>query len=188
MLVAVVASVTTASAEDTEGRYAVKGSGQMPCAEFTRALADRTEAATQALSWLAGYLTAINASEDATFDIVSWQSEGMIAQALDARCKANPDEPLAKAVEAMVAIMRPDRIAIQETPIEVKLGQRKRVLYPSVITRMQSALKTAGADVDVNGEFDEATERALRDFQRNASLAATGFPDSITLFRLLNTN
>lgn len=184
--VAVLGLLSTATAETASGRYAVKGIGLMSCADFTSEMARQTPKAKEALAWLAGYLTAVNASEDETFDIVSWQSEGMIAQALDARCKAKADEPLAGAIEAMVSTMRPDRVVDEDKLVEIRVGQRQRLLYTSVLRRMQTRLRERGAAVDVTGEYDEPTRQALRVFQRQSKLADSGYPDSITLFRLFN--
>lgn len=183
-LIAALLICGAASAEDAQGRYAVKGMGQMPCSSFTDELEAQSEEARRALAWIAGYLTAINAESDRTFDIVSWQSEGMIARALDARCRSNPGEPLAAAVEAMVATMRGDRITEEDELTTVRAAGRERVLYGSVIRRLQASLEARGEDVVVSGRFDDATRGGLRRFQRDEGLAVTGFPDSLTLFRL----
>ncbi|MEM9840863.1 MAG: peptidoglycan-binding domain-containing protein, partial [Pseudomonadota bacterium] len=173
--------------EDAAGRYAVKGAGLMPCATFTKEIAAQSDKASNALAWIAGYLTATNANAPGTFDIVSWQSEGMVAQALNARCNANPEEPLAQAIAAMVATMQPDAISAEERPVMVKVGRRERALYPSVVTRMQKALAANNEGLSVTGSFDESTEEALRAFQKEAKLVVTGFPDSITLYRLFES-
>jgi len=183
---AVLSLLSTAAAETASGRYAVKGIGLMSCEDFTSEMARQTPQAKEVLAWLAGYLTATNASEDETFDIVSWQSEGMIAQALETRCLANAKEPVAQAIEAMVATMRPDRITDEDRLVTIRVGSRERFLYSSVIRRAQLMLNKRKAGLTVNGTFDDETRRALRDFQRDAELADTGFPDSITLFRLFN--
>ena len=187
LLLAGLALFGAGHAEDGDGRYAVKGAGLMTCATFNEELSKTYEKAQAALAWIAGYLTAVNASNEGTFDIVSWQSDGMIAQALTARCSANPDEPLAQVTAAMVATMQTDKITAEERPVSIKVGRRERVLYPSVIVRMQEALVSEQNDVKASGSFDEATKDALRAFQREQSLAVTGFPDSITLFRLFQS-
>lgn len=178
--------VTSASAEDVDGRYAIKGVGQMSCATFNEALDAEREDAKAALIWLSGYLTGINASVPETFDVVSWQSEGMIAQALRNRCASSPEEPLAQAIAAMVETMKLDRISSSDEAVTIDVGERSRVLYRSVIRRMQSELSQIDEKIDESGVFDKRTENALRTFQRQSDLAATGFPDSITLFRLFN--
>lgn len=173
-----------ASAGDAGGKYAVKGVGLMPCATFTAALAEQAPEAKDALTWLAGYLTAINAAEEGTFDIVSWQSEGLIAQALSGRCAANPDEPLAQAVAAMVATMTPDRVAREDRLVTVKTAERERLLYASVIERMNLRLIEQGASLQTSGSFTDESRAALRSFQRTKGLAVTGFPDAVTLATL----
>ena len=178
--------LTQGWAGDNEGRYAVKGVGLMSCQTFADGLENQSSEARDALMWLAGYLTAINASSGETFDIVSWQSEGMIAQALSAACGNQPDQPLAQAVAAMVETMRPDRVSSEDILVEIRVGEQSRMLYQSVLRRIQDALSETDEAVEPTGTFDDVTEASLRSFQARAGLAVTGFPDSMTVYNLLH--
>jgi len=46
---------------------------------------------------------------------------------------------------------------------------------------LQIALATLGFGCPVNGEFDEATAAALRDFQRNMDLPISGEADDLSV-------
>ncbi|MEO1041145.1 MAG: peptidoglycan-binding domain-containing protein [Pseudomonadota bacterium] len=173
-------------AKDVDGHYAVKGTGQMTCAAFNTALSDQSPDAKAALNWVAGYLTAVNATTTETFDIVSWQSEGMITRTLSVRCASVPNMPLARAVSDMVGMMIPDRISSNDELVTITVATRSRTIYRSVIRRMQKKLERLEEDVDASGEFDAITQETLRRYQASVGIAETGFPDSVTLLKLFS--
>ena len=45
---------------------------------------------------------------------------------------------------------------------------------PEVISHLQSQLKERGYDVEIDGDLDRKTQRALRDFQRDNDLPLAG--------------
>lgn len=88
-----------------------------------------------------------------------------------AACGGAPKRP--RSVQA-------DRPAGEE-PIAVR---PRSILSTSAIEDIQRSLSARGYEVDVSSEFDRSTERAIRRFQEQHGLAATGMPDLATLRRL----
>ncbi len=173
-----------AHAEDTEGRFAAKGAGAASCTEFASAFEARDETAKDMLLWVAGYLTAANRFLPETYDIVSWQTDGLIATSLASWCERNPQARLYDAVGAMVEELSGDRVRERDETVRISVGERERELYVSVLRRVQERLAEEGYDVRQSGRFDAATRTAIRRYQGAVGLAATGFPDSLTLARL----
>lgn len=58
------------------------------------------------------------------------------------------------------------------------------ILPPWAIEDVQQALKSRGYKLDVSARYDRETEDAVRAFQREQELAATGMPDAATLRKL----
>jgi peptidoglycan hydrolase-like protein with peptidoglycan-binding domain len=58
------------------------------------------------------------------------------------------------------------------------------MLDKEAVTKIQRALNDKGHKVAVSGKLDQATEVALKKFQKAQSQPATGFPDYDTLKRL----
>ena len=171
-------------AGDSEGRYAAKGPGLMPCSTFLSQLQSQGEGATLAMVWFSGYLSAANAFIDDTYDLVSWQSDGMLANLLAGRCSQSPDRPLVSAANEVVQLIGSGRITSAEQPERVKVGELERLIYPSVVRQIQQALKDNGQSLTVDGDFGPGTQRAIRSFQENKGLETTGFPDALTLIAL----
>jgi len=65
----------------------------------------------------------------------------------------------------------------EETPRIIKIGRLEPV---DSISGLQQRLRNLGYDCAVSGTLDEPTRRALRSFQRRASLTVTGEADSET--------
>jgi peptidoglycan hydrolase-like protein with peptidoglycan-binding domain len=101
-----------------------------------------------------------------------------------------PDaEPEPGAASGKAKVEQPDRPS--DRGVEPK-GDRPRIpaapealLAEGAIGDLQAALASRGLlGEHRRGELDDATSRALRRFQEQEGLAATGFPDRETLSRL----
>lgn len=174
-----------ASAGDAEGRYAPKGAGLMPCSMFLKQLqSEQPESAGVALVWLTGYLSAANAFLDDTYDLVTWQNDGILANILAARCAQNPDRPIAAAANEVVQALGGSRLKSAEQPERVTVGERETVLYPTVIRQLQQALKDNGQSIVVDGDFGPGTSNAIKAYQASKGIPQSGFPDAITMIGL----
>ena len=174
-----------ALAGDKEGRFAAKGPGLMPCSMFLQQLqGQQQEGAAVALIWLTGYLSAANAFLDDTYDLVTWQNDGILANILAARCSQNPDRPIAAAANEVVQALGGSRLRTAEQPKTVKVGEQQALLYPSTVRQLQQALKDSGQSLTVDGDFGPGTSNALKAYQKAKGLPQSGFPDALTMIAL----
>lgn len=171
-------------AADPAGAFAVKGVGAARCETYAKALQDESPDAGAMLAWVAGYITAVNQLRAATFDIVSWQTDAIVATSLAAYCDKHPAAQLYVAVDAMSAELFDDRIVEKSPIIEIAVGDRRRQIYVAALVWTQKRLAARGYAVTASGAFDAATRGAIAQFQTSIGLAPTGFPDSATLTRL----
>ena len=92
---------------DTQGQYAVLGSGTALCSTYSQARQAKSYLVYAA--WLTGYLTARNMQSDATYDLSSRAGlEGMLGW-LDTWCKANPTRQFAAAAYELTIYLYPSR-------------------------------------------------------------------------------
>jgi hypothetical protein len=171
-------------AGDAEGRYAVKGIGLMPCQNFLQSLQQQSGEAAFVMSWFSGYLSAANMTVDGTYDLVSWQDEAVLANALASVCSQMPEQPVAAAAARIIPGLAQERIQSAEQLEPITVGERRTAMYPSVIRRMQQALKDSGQSITVDGDFGPGSQNALKAFQTARGIEATGFPDPMTMVAL----
>lgn len=181
---AATALSATAHAGDAEGRYAIKGVGLVPCSAFIQSLQQQQQEAGLFLSWLSGYLTGANVFAENTYDMVSWQDEGVLANALASTCSQMPDQPVGVAASQLLPLLAQTRIPTAEKPEEIVVGEQRRLLYPSVVRALQQGLKDKGQTLTVDGDFGPGTQTAIRAFQKSAGIPETGFPDAVTMIAL----
>ncbi|NRA30558.1 MAG: peptidoglycan-binding protein [Parvularculaceae bacterium] len=174
---------SSASAGDTEGRYAVKGVGLMPCKMFIEQVQQGSPQAAAVVSWLDGYVSGANMLIDDTYDLVSWQ-DGVLPNILASTCAQAPDQPVAVMAGEIVKLLGPQRVVSAERPETITVGEAKRLMYPSVVKAMQQKLKDNGIAVGVDGDFGPGTQRAISGFQTANNLPSTGFPDPRTMVAL----
>lgn len=173
-------------AADDNGQFAIKGIGLRTCQEFVAARETQSPQYFQFGGWMEGYLSATNRYEEETFDLVPWQSSGVLASWLETFCKRNPDATFVRAVAMLVNALGRDRLTIRSEFVEFEIDGETRYVYASTLHRVQRALVERGYYQGTpNGALDAATREALERFQTGAGLTATGFPDSATLAKLL---
>jgi hypothetical protein len=179
-----------ASAADRAGNYAVKGFGQANCVDLSRiAASSKPEELAPFLQWLAGYLTAANAYERETYDLLSWQSDRVIATSLIGYCRANPKVAVGVAAAKMVESLRATRVVAMGPFQTLTLNGQQIRFYDETVLRMKRAL---AAQAGYQGPIDRALNTpALRDallrFQAARKIPQTGLPDEATLVTLFGT-
>jgi hypothetical protein len=171
-----------ALAADVTGRFAIKGVGQAACQDVVRASAGQPQDVAPFLHWLAGYLSAANLYEVQTFDLLAWQTDGVIFQSLISYCRDNPKTALALAAGKMVESLRQTRVqragGFQLLTIN---GQQIR-FYDETMIRMKQILATAvGFRGPMDARWTPAVADALRRYQQLRRLPVTGLPDEATL-------
>jgi hypothetical protein len=179
-------AVGLAHAGDQEGRYAVKGIGLLPCQGFLQAAEGQGPEAGLVMTWLSGYMSAANMLIDGTYDLQSWQDDNVLANALAATCSQMPEQPVAVAATQIIRGLGGERVTKAERLREIKVDGQQTALYPTVIRRVQQRLKDGGQAVTVDGDFGPGSQNALKAFQTQVGLPATGFPDSRTMIALFS--
>ena len=175
------------NAADADGRFTVKGAGATACSRFTDAVQSKDAELISFAGWMEGYLSAMNRYEDRVFDIAGWRGTEVMLAALAGYCAANPETGFHEAVAKMAAQMRPAAVTRQTPTVTVDNGDGATVsVHRDTIRRLQSQLALRGLyDGAADGEWSDAVAAALRIFQEEKQVPATGLPDQFTLVHLL---
>lgn len=174
-------------AADDNGQFAIKGMGPATCQRFVAARNAQSREYFQFGGWINGYLSATNRYEQQTFDVVPWQSTGLLAGWLARFCQRNPDAPFVRAVAMMVNTLGKERLTARSELVEAQVGDQVVYIYESILRRVQERLSERGHYTGAaTGNFDSQTREALERFQREAGLKLTGLPDQPTLAKLLS--
>ncbi|MXP43082.1 peptidoglycan-binding domain-containing protein [Allopontixanthobacter sediminis] len=171
-----------------DNAFAVEGAGRLDCASFNTARQDKSSAEYQRMiGFVEGYLSAANRYEPNTFDLTPWHNAAAFDIILNSHCAEHGQDTLISVVQRMVTGLRPVRIASFSPLVEVGDETHKTYVYETILGRAQAALKTRGLySGEETGKFSPEMREALKAFQRQASLDATGVPDPATLWFLLN--
>ncbi len=183
-LVMLAAGSSRAAAPD--GSFAIRGIGSGTCGELVKAVDARSPEVAWFAHWLDGYVTAVNRYRADTFDVAPWPGTRLLLMLVDAHCRGNRDQPLYEVVHQLVVLLGTQRLVDRSEPVEIRVGERRRMLYRAVVRRLQRALIERKLLADrADGIFGPRTRKAVAAFQRKAGLEATGFPDDETLYKLL---
>ena len=175
-----------ASAADSQGNFALKGAGFLPCQVFVTERQKKSNIYYMIGGWLEGFISAHNKYVDNTYDITSFESLELLLWVIDDHCKSNPEDRLYSVTNSILIQLSRDRLQNYSPKVDIKSGQRTTVLYEETIRRVQARLADLGLYKDaVDGHYTEATKSALMAFQSDNDLEMTGFPDQTTLWRLL---
>lgn len=181
-----VLSAASALAEDSSGKFAIKGAGVLPCQVFVAERAKRSDVYRLAAGWVEGYVSAYNRFTADTFDIASFESSELLLSVMHKHCEGHPQDRLHAVLHSMLTALHPDRLSVESERMHIKDGERTTMLYRETIRRMQAELSRRGLYAGVaDGRFTDETRSALAAFQTELKLEATGFPDQLTLWRLL---
>jgi murein L,D-transpeptidase YcbB/YkuD len=184
--VALLAWCSATQAADENGQFAIKGMGLLPCQDYVQARKEQTPQYFQFGGWMEGYLSATNRYEKDTFDLTPWQTSGVLASWLESFCERNPEVQFVRAVATLVNVLGKDRLTTRSELVEFEANGGTHSVYASTLRRAQQELVKRGLSKDtMSGKLDEETVAALRRFQAESGLEATGLPDPATLARLL---
>ncbi|ANK79459.1 MAG: hypothetical protein TEF_00650 [Rhizobiales bacterium NRL2] len=185
---ALAAAATPATAADGQGRFAVKGAGQVSCQKFIQMRQNkdsREYAMTQ--GWIQGYLTASNRHMPDTFDLTPWQSTELIATLIEESCQGGSDARLAAMAGAVAQGLSEHRLDSNSPTQQFSVAGQNYVMHKATIAQMQRRLQDMGAyNGAIDGSFGPNTQGAIQKFQSAVDgLDATGAPTQVTLFYLL---
>jgi hypothetical protein len=175
----------SAEAADSQGRYAAHGLGPVPCKRFVEMCEKGADECKLTGTWVAGFLTAFNALNKDTFDILPWQQPEVVAEGAFNLCRRNPDAALVEAVTQVVKILYQQRIAAASERVQIGEGRNAAYLYKDTIRDLQERLIASGhLKGKADGAFGPGSKAALEAFQKDAGLEVTGVPNQRTLVAL----
>ena len=175
-----------ASRADVDGGFTIRGAGLLSCAVYTEEREKRSSAYYMIGGWLDGYITAINQYAPDTYDVASFESTELFTAIMDSHCQDNPEDRLFSVVNTLVTRITDDRLRTGSPFVNAQVGDRTTQLYQTVVRRMQAKLLSLGFyEGESTGQVDSATQAAVARFQESIDFNPTGFPDQMTLWRLL---
>ncbi len=176
-------------AADEQGRYGVRGAGLVSCDVYEREREARSSVYHVIGGWIDGYITGSNQHAIATYDVTSFESTEMLAAVISENCKQHPKATVFAVLRSLIDQASQDRLKQSSEKIPVRDGDRTVLLYERLVERVQRRLAAAEFyQGDIDGTFNPATRDALKLFQQSRQLEPTGFPDQVTLWRLLKSD
>jgi hypothetical protein len=175
----------SAEAADSQGRFAAHGLGRVPCKSFVEMCEKGADECKLTGTWVAGYLSAFNALNKDTFDILPWQQPELVAEGAFNLCRRNPDAALVQTVNEVVKILYPQRVAAATERVQIGEGKGAAYLYRDTVKDVQERLIATGhLKGKADGAFGPGSKAALEAFQKDAGLEVTGVPNMRTLMAL----
>ena len=167
--------------------YALRGAGQLSCAQYLQAYEEQGSVLYMTAGWIDGYVTALNRLEAGVFEHLSWQETGLVLDLLRNHCNANQDDVLANAVHLFVRATASTRLTEASELVEIPVPGGSSVLdvYQATIARVQRTLAELGHyNSTVDGLYGPGTAAAIRAFQAEHEMPESGLPDQRTLLVL----
>lgn len=175
-----------AAAADNSGNFAVRGAGLVTCELYQRERQAQSAAYLVTAAWVDGYITATNQHMADTYDVASFESTELLAEVLAAHCADHPQDRVFPVVNNLLEKLYQDRLRKRSHKQAVTADGRSVELYEETIRRVQRALAQRNFyQGPVSGRFNQDTRAAVQAFQRSVNFRDTGFPDQVTLWRLL---
>ena len=185
MLVA-VACMWSASvhAVDAQGRYTVKGAGLATCGKFLELAKTGGREFYMFAGFVHGYLSASNALNEQTYDLVPWQSDKVMLHSIAKVCAKHKERRFGEIMRRLVKSLMAQRLTEYSDLLKVP-GEGVKPLYREVVFRLQTRLKALGHyNAEPTSQYDAATTAAVKAFQATVALPTTGHADQATIQRL----
>jgi hypothetical protein len=181
-----VAVAPRAGADDARGQYAVRGAGLISCGLYMQQRSTQGDIYLMTAAWVDGYVTGVNQHSADTYDVLPFEGAELLMSILDNHCKDHPKDPVFGVLNSLFQKLWPGRLTQRSEKTAVVVGERKIEIYTAIIVRMQQALHALGLyDGPANGAFSEQTGEALKRYQTSIGFDPSGFPDQMTVWRLL---
>ncbi len=175
-------------AADKDNNFAVKGLAAASCATFVEEREKLSQTYGEAMAWLTGYISAYNHLKADTYDVAPWQSAELLSSLLASHCKNNPAESFFIASNKLINTIEKDRLRVTSEIITISIGDHRLNIYKDMVFRIQGALKEKG-HLKIRwgtGDYDQSTIAAMKAFQAENNIGATGVPDQQSLFLLFS--
>ena len=189
LFIIVLATASNAWALDKNGKFAIKGIGNIPCLEFVKMIEQDNPQKFLFAGWLNGYMTAHNQHLKETFDIVSWENIETMGTYLRNHCKTNPKLSFFQATTQLLSELYAQRIVEFVGAENLGTGQQSKKSYFQVIARVQKHLKELKIyDGKIDGRMSKKLTDALDFFRNQQGIPHNNFLDQRVLHALLREN
>ena len=181
------AGVSTAHAVDPNGDYSIRGVGAQTCTTLTQSInTDPANMSLVAASWLMGYMSALNRTQEGTYDVSPVTDPGGMLQLVVGLCGQNPDQLVEAVADSIVRLLAPGRLEASSPLVDTAAGEFTAAVRQNTLARMQVRLEELGYDPGTtDGTFTPETSAAFSSYQAAESLPQTGVADSATIVKLL---
>ena len=180
----VIASNTWAL--DKNGKYAIKGVGNVPCLEFVKMVDEDNPQKFLFAGWMNGYMTAHNQHLKDMFDIVSWENIETMGTYLRSHCKKNPALSFFQATTQMLNELYSQRIVEFVGAENLSSGKQSQKTYLQVVVRVQKRLKDLNLyDGAIDGRMSKKLTAAVDTFRDQKGFPHHDFLDQKILHALL---
>lgn len=190
ILLFIITLVNTSNswALDKNGKYAIKGVGNISCLEFIKMVDQDNPQKFLFAGWLNGYITSHNQHLKETFDIVSWENIETMGTYLRSHCKANPKLSFFQATTQMLNELYAQRIIEFIGAENLGTGNQSQKSYFQVVTRVQKRLKYLKIyDGEIDGRMNEKLIVAVDFFRNQQNIPHSDFLDQRVLHVLLRS-
>ena len=177
--------VTPVYSADSDGAYAIEGAGIASCTHFLESAKKQDNSYFIFGGWIEGYFSASNQHTSNTFDLSPWQSTPLLLKITESICTQKPDLKFHQVISSIAMDMTNQRLDHGGKFIPISEGSTNYVFQEEVIVRMKQVLKDKGLyDGNIDGEYDDPTKKAIKQFQKVAGQPETGLPEQGTLYEL----
>jgi len=188
LMAAALLAPTDALAADEQGQFAIRGAGLINCALYSRERAAGRDVSLITAAWADGYVTGINQYAAQTYDLLSFETTELLMAILDEHCQSNPNDPVFGVLTNLFEQIWADRLTEKSEITTIVLAEREARHYVQFIERAQSRLQEEGFySGPISGEYTALMVEAVKQYQESVGLNATGFPDQVTLWRLMRS-
>lgn len=178
LLVFIVSIGFNSLAKDSEGAFAIKGTGALSCSDFIKAASEDAPILQQYAGYVSGYISAYNELTDNTFDILPWQQLDTVMLLMLQGCRQTPKSTVAGAVSRIAQYFSANAVPKNTEKVEIKGDGQPVYLYPIVIKQIQTALVEQGYE-------GKDLWRSMSQFQQDRRLKGRHPFEQMILMKLL---
>lgn len=171
---------------DSDGNFGTRGVGSDRCGALLERLEQSPEIVLPTVSWLMGYVTAVNRLQNDTFDISPILDGAALFELTVATCDANPDITYEGAVFEVLGALSLARVRTQSPVVSMNTDNAATQVRRETLLLVQERLRDLGYSAGVpDGVYGPQTRSAIQAFQAASGLDESGIADPSTLLRLL---
>ena len=190
-LAAAALSVTTmtANAADGDGQFAVRGIGGQTFSTYAKAATEGDpQLAGRFVNWFMGYVTAANRLSEGTYDTLVSFSDREIMGLLLGVCRANDGQDVLfeSIASQTLRLTSPFSAAENSDAVLITSGENGslRLRKATVVWVQQQLIDQGYLEGRADGAFGPNSQAALKQFQQQSDIPATGLPTVRSMLRL----